>query len=419
MRLGPLLILLIFTASMAAFAIATATPAPKYRVASGSMAPTLLGPHYHQHCQSCQAESVLDGGNLPELTTCPNCGFQANVVDTSQIHRGSELVWEPITLDELRRWDIVLLQNPDDANDWQVKRVAFLPGESPRIEAGELYRGTRLIRKSPQEREAVKQLVYDQSYESPEYPRFLSQRATSSGWNVRRGSIGFAPISHQPDSDDDWLIYHHQRCLPPPSPIGNDAPPLDSYAYNHNVSRELFPANDLWLEWTFGHWMADRLILKMPQGDDFTTITIDSQARTVTAHSWRQTVELPLDVDSLEKRTIRAGRCDGQWFVEISDPGKQRFFPLGAAVEPIGSEPFALKIEGGQAVLRETKIFRDIVWLGAPRSELDWSLGRELTEHEIFVLGDNVPISADSRGKLGAVDARKSLRGKVLRVLAD
>lgn len=418
MRFGPLVVLLIFTACVAGFAVATATPDPIYRVASGSMAPALLGPHYPLTCQRCNFSTALDAANLPELATCPNCGFQENPVDASRVRPGQGLVWQPINPDELKRWDIVLLEN-SEANSWQVKRVAFLPGEVPQIWRGELYRGEHLIRKSPQEREALKQLVFDQSHESRDHPRFRSERSAGSGWHVHRGSLGFAPIGDTNDNNNDWLVYHHHRCLPPPSPIDHAASPLDSYGYNHSVSRELFPASDLWIEFKCEHWQAQGLTIRLQADDHIVTIEIDLGKGIVRGSSGDQTIELPITIDSLADTTVRAGEYDGEIFLELDRDRRHWYFPLGAASKKLGSQPFALKICEGQAILRSVKICRDIVWLGRQRRPTQWSFDRELSPNEIFVLGDNVPISDDSRYELGAVDIRKHLRGKVLRVLAE
>ncbi|MBA2114615.1 S26 family signal peptidase [Bremerella alba] len=418
MRFGPLLILLIFTACVTGFAGATASPDPIYRVASGSMAPALLGPHHRLTCENCKYSTALDAMQLPESATCPNCGYQENLIDSSAVQPGDGLVWEAIEPDQLERWDIVLLENPD-TKQWHVKRVAFLPGETPKIHRGELYRGTQLIRKSPREREALKQLAFDQSHSPLDSPRFLSDRSSGSGWNVRRGSIGFAPIGDTHANDNDWLVYHHHRCLPPPSPAGNDTSPLDSYGYNHSVSRELFPMSDLWLEFKCEHWQARGLTIRL-QGDDLTaSIEVDLEHGIVRGSSPAQSVELPLSIETLSGITVRAGEYDGELFLELASDRQQQYFPLGSATMQFGSQPFALKISGGQAILRQVNVYRDIVWLGRQRRPTEWTFDRELSPNEIFVLGDNVPVSDDSRYELGPVDIRKKLRGKVLQVLAE
>ncbi|MBI1248400.1 hypothetical protein GC197_11260 [bacterium] len=419
MRLGSLLILLVFVVCVASIAGVTVNPAPVYRVASGSMAPAVPGPHYQMTCEHCQFPSIFAATKLPESVTCPNCGKQNNKIASADLHRGDRLIWEPISLEQLRRYDIVLLHDPNDEANWQVKRVAFLPGERPTISGGELWQADQVLRKSPRQREALKQLVFDQAFDLADEPRFRSQRISGSGWHVRRGYLGFAPVGHEMADDGDWLVYHHQRCLPPPSPADKDASPLDSYGYNQDVSRELLPVGDLWLEWRFTHWQAHSVTLRLRGTDQFAEIIIDVEHQIVCSKSGDSVVELPLDLKSLEGKTLRAGVSDSRAFVEIEDDHQHLSYPLGAIGIQPGSQPLAMRIAGGPAVIRQAKAFRDIVFQGANRQLATWSFDRDLKPGEIFVLGDNVPVSQDSRFSLGVVDARKSLRGRVLRVLAD
>ena len=419
MRFGSLLFLLVFIVWVASLAGATSHPAPVYRTASGSMAPTVPGPHYQLTCDHCQFHSIFTAADQPASVTCPNCGKQNGEDVLSDLHRGHRLVWEPISLEQLRRYDVVLLQDPADPAHWQVKRVTFLPGETPEIAGGNLRQASQVLRKSPREREELQQIVFDQSFDLEDEPRFRARRSSGSGWHVRRGYLGFAPVGHDMADEGDWLVYHHQRCLPPPSPAGKDASPLDSYGYNQDVSRELFAANDLWLEWRFEHWQADRVTLRLCGIDQITEIVVDVEHHVVRSTSDGKSVELPLDLNSLAGKTIRAGTCDGQSFLEIEDEHRHLSYPLGATTIQPGSQPLAIRIDGGPAVIRQAKVFRDIVYLGANRQLAAWSLQRALKPGEIFVLGDNVPVSDDSRFSLGVIDARKSLKGRVLRVLAE
>ena len=419
MRFAPLLVLLLVTAGVAGFRVARTVPDPIYRVSSGSMAPHLAGPHVNVTCPDCQFPAMLDASiNLPSKATCPNCG-STSPLSNSEILPGSALKWDVVSPEQLRRYDLVVIAGPTIDAPFMVKRVAFLPGETPRIAQGELQRGGMLLGKTPRERESLKLLVYDQSHPGPDFQRFLPERSSGSGWDIRPGSIGYIPLAEKANGDPDPLIYHHRSCLPPPSPTDRDASPKDSYAYNHSVSRELFPANDLWLEWKFKHWKAEAIVLKLGGKDATASIRIDTKQHIVHAESPSGSVELPLDIASLEGFTARAGQCDGKLFLELQRQGRQLTFPLVASEVELSPQPFEMSIEGGPAVLREPKVYRDLVWLGAQRRTDAWSLGRKLSRHEIFVLGDNVPISDDSRFELGPIDVRKHLRGKVLRVVTE
>lgn len=418
MRWWPLLVLLLLAAGLTGFGASFTQEETQYRVSSGSMAPTLLGPHYRLECPRCRFPAVLDATQeLPREVTCPNCGYQQNAPATATLFGGEEIDWQPIRPVDLCRWDIVLLKDPRNASRLTVKRVAFLPGEVPQIRGGDLYVGERLLRKSPQQREAQKILVFDQRYDAPQDSRFQPIQTTGSGWHVRPGSLGFAPITEPSTEGGDWLEYHHHACLPPPSPADQPATPHDSYAYNHAVSRELFPVSDLWLETTVAHWRAEAFTLRLQgeQEDAVATIQVDSKNGLVRWTDGHRQKTLPLDLTSLQGITIQAGICDRQAFVELHQGNRHWHFPLGKGSVRFGQRPFALKIEGGPAILRDVQIYRDVVYLGPHLRDAAWSRQMPLGQDEIFLLGDNVPISDDSRFGLGAVDASRSLRGRVVR----
>ncbi|PQO31603.1 S26 family signal peptidase [Blastopirellula marina] len=419
MRLGPFVVLLIAAVGVICFQAANLPPDPIYRVASGSMAPHLPGPHVMVRCDHCQFQAMVDGTvELPAELTCPNCG-QASPTADSPVLPGRTIQWKPVAADELQRFDVVLLQTPSTPPSFAVKRIAFLPGESPRIEDGELYQNGSMIRKPSRQRETMKLLVFDQSHQASDNDRFLSQLPVGSGWDVRPGVLAFAPLRADKSEEGDWLIYHHRSCLPPPSPSDRDMPPKDSYGYNHALSRELFPANDLWLEWKFRHWNAKALVLKLQGTDVEASICIDFEKQVVRAQSSTESVELPLEVTSLTGVTVRAGKCDGMLFLEMDQGAQHWTFPLIATDLAFSAQPFAIQVQGGPAVLKQAKVYRDIVWLGGHGRTSAWSLDSKLAPHEIFVLGDNAPISDDSRGERGPIDIRKYLQGKLLRVQSD
>jgi hypothetical protein len=56
----------------------------------------------------------------------------------------------------------------------------------------------------------------------------------------------------------------------------------------------------------------------------------------------------------------------------------------------------ALGASEGRLAVRSPSVFRDIHYLG-PRGVESWSCTTNLADKGIFVLGDNVPVSVDSR----------------------
>ena len=112
-------------------------------VASGSMAPTLRGPHRAWTCRGCQREFVNDAESLPtapRAVVCPYCQA-ANETDDGVDRPGdrvyvdrSAFVWRTP-----RRWEVIVLERPDMPSQWCVKRVVGLPGERIEIRGTEIW----------------------------------------------------------------------------------------------------------------------------------------------------------------------------------------------------------------------------------------------------------------------------------------
>ena len=56
-----------------------------------------------------------------------------------------------------------------------------------------------------------------------------------------------------------------------------------------------------------------------------------------------------------------------------------------------------IALDGLSAVIRRLQVFRDLHYLDPQGLGRDWSTAAPLGNDEVLVLGDNVPISRDSR----------------------
>ena len=178
----------------------------------------------------------------------------------------------------------------------------------------------------------------------------------------------------------------------------------------------MLPVSDLWLEGTIAHWGAEAISLRLQaeQGDEPATIRIDLKNGVVRWTAGAEQITLPLDISSLQEFAFQAGVFDHQTFVQLHNGTRQWYFPLGQGRVTFGKRPFAIRVEGGPAVLQNVQIYRDVVYLGRHQRDDAWTSDASLGKNEIFVLGDNVPLSDDSRFELGAVDASRHLRGRVI-----
>ncbi len=139
-----------------------------FRVASGSMAPTLLGPHFDLVCRDCGCPLACDSCTPPRgrRAVCPNCGYREDWPGPDWALAGDRLLVDKLTfrLRPPQRWEVVAVREPEHAARVAIKRVVGLPGESVEIRDGDLYIVGRIQRKPLAQQRAMAVLVYDASH---------------------------------------------------------------------------------------------------------------------------------------------------------------------------------------------------------------------------------------------------------------
>jgi signal peptidase I len=405
--------------------------AEAYVVPTGSMAPTLLGWHREIKCPSCHAVFVVgieDEGQTGEAI-CPNCGMRG-LDDGPSIESGGDRVLVEKFLFEFRRprrWEVAVFHFPGEPSQAYVKRVVGLPGESIRIDRGDVFVNDRIARKSLAEIRATRMLVHDsrfQPQDSARTPRWLFRcdaagGRTASGW-TREGE-GF--VHQAGDSTaalaDDWLAYNHWD-----AGRGGYGAISDFHGYNGNEPRELNEIKDLGMEARITVSDAiesisvaltsgfDRFLLRIPT-TKVGEITLLRNGQRV-AISTRSN---PFIEKILRPRTVllEAALMDGRFQAAID--GRLIFEPFDYD-EPVragttSDSPFELGVRGGELQVSEIRVYRDIYYTGTlantPRQSHGMRTGVKLGPDEFFVLGDNSPVSNDSRFWSGGPVVRGSL----------
>jgi signal peptidase I len=183
--------------------------AEAFVIPTGSMAPTLYGRHKEITCPECKfvyavgASSELDQNTSllkrPVLSeaVCPNCRFLTRIDKVS----GAEDEWTPVfkgdrilvnkfpfEFGDPQRWDIVVFKFPEHPQTNYIKRLIGLPGETLRIQQGDVYarKGQntplRILRKdNPDKQREVRILVYDDA--------FPERRLHKIGWPERWAAV--------------------------------------------------------------------------------------------------------------------------------------------------------------------------------------------------------------------------------------
>ena len=390
-------------------------------ISGGSMAPRLLGRHLEVTCGDCGLRWAYDveQKSATGSVVCQNCGRGAASQSAGRqgiagqrvlIDRGAFLWRRP------RRWELVALQDQIEPDRLEVKRLVGLPSEEIEIRGGDVYQSGRIVRKSLSELRDMAILVHDNSRLPPgeQESRWAADRESVSGW--RRHERGFLFVPPGSESGTlDWLSYRHRACFAGPL-LGQEGPVLDNYGFNQGVSRELHPVSDLLLRCVLSEcrgsgriaWMAhdgqQAWILEWAPMTGEVSLRIGKQ-RIAAARARR-----------IQDRTatVEYSVCDDQLCFALDGTTvlEHPYSPEDSPLQPT-SRPLAIGGTGMQFRLERLQVFRDVFYLDPACRGLVWSHA-VLAEDEYLVLGDNVPISRDSRHWTNPGVKHKSLVGKVL-----
>ncbi len=364
-------------------------------VSSGSMAPAFLGPHISAECPDCGMPLVCDEADWPnrETLACPNCGRQqipigeaARAGDRLLINRavaGSLSPW---------RWQPALFFCPDRPGEYCLKRVVGLPGESIEIRGGDVFVDGAITRKTLAQQRAMAILVNDSEWKSSDAELPCRWISNSSDW--QRSTDGWQCSG----AGQHWLRFNSgQRQAGPDRSIA-PAPLRDQDSYNQADSRRLNDVTDLILVAQLMSQAKGQLLLEAHDGHETFLATIAWSTGEVELKRAGQIVatarSVPLPVDrSIE---IVLSLVDRQVIVAVNGATI-----LGYSYEPLigpivaSPQPLAIGANAMPAKISRLQIWRDVYYT-APVGNATHDR-RILAADEYFVLGDNSPVSRDSR----------------------
>jgi len=381
-----------------------------FSVASGSMAKTLLGPHRAVVCGDCGFRFVCgcDRPSTDPRAVCPNCGYAGNDVrDWPELPADRVLIDRAtFQLRQPRRWEVVAFRTPGRERDVATKRVVGLPGESVEIRDGDVYIDGEIVRKNLPQQQATSILVYDARHPPhrfPQVPARWQPEANRSRWSQAGGRF-VHPGSRDPDAID-WLTYGHWRRVPGRPDQVQPGPVLTETSYNQgrrDPAGTVVPTADLRLSFRCARTSGrGALWVRANDGREEFAVRIDPADRRIqvlrngapvpaagaaTIDAWRE----PLQVDvSLVDQQFLVGR-DGRTVIALE-------YCRGTQ-EP-SARPFAVGCQGLEVELEAVCVFRDVHYAMPEGKYTTRRLGNRDIEgdDEYYVLGDNSPVSEDSR----------------------
>lgn|GEM_PF-1966400 len=374
-------------------------------VSGSSMAPALVGPHVMARCPKCQQATRIAADSLPRLnpTQCAYC--QEGHLDWAHakqcpgsriwIDRGSLQWGDP------QRWEMVVFHSPwlepmsEDPDALCVKRVLGLPGEQVRLVDGDLLINNRLQVKTLAEQYRLRQLI--------------------------RRNPDLVVLSGKDGLGKRQVLFHA------------DHPFTDEVHYNGRLSRKLQPVHDFMLsvklacqgrgrlEWTVDDGRRPLRIQIQPASGAVRLLESNRlrTAKTLSESSRRRLAEgeVTLELSTFDRQLLLA--IDGR--VELRFALQPRDSPTGTM------EPFAVATTNLTAKLHAISLWRDVYYSprpvgfgsravpGSPKGvATDHQAAWQLAAAEFFLVGDNGPVSMDSRVWPHAGIPRQRLVGRLM-----
>jgi len=371
------------------------------RVAGGSMAPTFVGDHFQGECHVCGHRWAYEGQQF-ERIICPDCASRVDRLESEPI-RGDRLLFSRWRLffQSPRRWEIVGLRRPDRVGELAVKRIVGLPGESVSIRRGDIHVDGRLVHKDLAE---ALDVAIPVSHGDRSVDRWRFEEKT--GWRCQDHRFCWTSMVENSSLESvmtdihgeqpAWLAYYHQENL-----AAGNQPVTDNYGYNQDVSRRLHQVRDLFATFRFSAPATGWIGLQCHDGDRWQRLLWNPVDGTIRSHGPGSGKYLDAEVEPVDPRAgvdVVFGTWDRQLLLgvngralyrqELDDPKDGPWTPVS---NPLGILPVRYK----EMEIQRLRVWRDIYYL--PLARADGRYEVKLADDEYFVLGDNAPISVDSR----------------------
>jgi len=360
-------------------------------VSGSSMAPTLRGPSVTAACDRCKKQFAVGAEFAVRtyFTDCPHCGEPRVSLDGLPLNR-SDMLWIDRTAflrRSPRRWEPVVFLSPEEGGQLVVKRVVGLPGEHVALDQGDLIIDGQRVAKSLTEQRELRHLVHREREPG------LRWQSASNEWQWHGDAWRYADLSGGIEKANEWRWLHYRH---------SQQTIFDDAAYNAGLTQQLAEVNDLFFSAMVQVGAPARLALRINDGQHQVQVGIDSTGGRLRLgdSSRRIAVEIPpkilkrlaaggvlWEVSTFDRHVLMA--LDNVTLLCQELPDSARSF------EPLVS--LAVGVMGGDVVLQETTIYRDTHYLAGNETGKFPGAEVQLRANDYYLLGDNVPVSVDSR----------------------
>lgn len=379
-------------------------------ITGASMAPMLMGEHHASECSECGFEMRFEIMKSDSKFICSNCGAENRLANREvKTLLGDQRLFETCPSNRaIQHWEVVAFKSTTgNEPDHKVKRIVGLPGETIELQAGDLYVNGERIVKPENVFEKMRILVHDSNSAPKSNPRWM-----------RNQQQAHFPVKLS--SDNTSLRYQHIGCYRKRDQRREELI-KDYYGFNQTLSRSLNTVSDFGVAITLTDPAGLQIELEM-RSQKYGRVQFDFEQNTDQSALDRYSIWQRLNEEGKKKgfagslsnlpgscvlqfwlldgvaRLIVDGTVCGEHQLDENRPVPPR--PLtktqvkDARFEVItpSNQIVLSKLTAKNGEIRRIRIFRDLYYY-------DRQPGRKhaLGEDEYFVLGDNVPVSNDSR----------------------
>ncbi len=453
--------------------------AEAFVIPTGSMAPTLMGRHKDLICPICgypyrvgaseevdQSTEALKEDPHDQIVacTCPMCRYTANLlkdfpryppssvlyhrewipVSTVPSYNGDRILVDKLAYEfsEPKRWDVVVFHYPNNATTNYIKRLVGLPGETVRIQNGDIWTCPsgktefHIERKRPEKLLAMLQPVFDNDYMPAiarhGWPERWTQEGSGTAGTWRSENYTTFTIDGKA-AREQWLRYHHlvpsydqwNALEERPSRVPTLVPQriTDFTAFDTSRSRGA-PAPTVGIHWVGDLAMectaavesdAGTLVFELRKGGRQFQCRIDvATGRATLSTSGGDMAQFhPTAITAVRgkgRHEIRFSNCDDELLLWID--GRVVAFDAPTSykdlenTEPDDGDwtPAGIASAGADLRISHLRLFRDIYYTSVESDDPRRPVGREqsyvdfpLKTDQFFMLGDNSINSQDSR----------------------